>query len=73
MLQSTFNPGLTLTGFRTTRPSRILGLLGKDKIWNITIPLIKYSLEWWHYFGEKHPINQVFDTAILDCNWMLDC
>ena len=30
MLQLTFNPGLTLTGFRTTRPSSSLNLLFSD-------------------------------------------
>lgn len=33
---------------------------------------VKSSLQWRGYFGTEHSIDQVFNAAILDCDWMLD-
>ena len=45
MLQLTFNPGLTLTGFRTTRP-RVLGCLDRLEIHCRDIPVILEQVRW---------------------------
>ena len=49
MLQLTFNPGLTLTGFRTTRPRGIVFLFTKRilrKIMHKSNRCFKLELEW---------------------------
>ena len=47
MLQLTFNPGLTLTGFRTTRPMSLQLNRNTAAQGHLTVDVVKEFTFWW--------------------------